>query len=1120
MARAQVSMAELIRRRRRARFIGRRDELGAFRANFDVPPDDDRHRFLFHIHGNAGVGKTFLVRELEQAARERGALTCYIDESVSSVPEAMAVLGEQLAGQGHPLKQLDRLLATYRQRRHEAESSSAALVDQTEPQSPQFAQSVEPRRQPPQQLPQQAPQPSAASTAAVTAGVIGLGMVPVVGAFAGALDTVQLAAGADRLRATLSARFRDQEDVQLVLAPDRVLTPVLVTELAEVARRVPWIALFFDTYERTAPFLDAWLRDLMTTERYGALPAQVIVTLAGQRPFDAARWGGFADFMTDQRLEPFTEHEARQLLTAKDVTDETVVEEVLRLSGGLPVLVSTLAENQPADRADVGDPSATAVERFLKWEQDPVRRAAALVCALPRRLDEDIFRAAAPQDAAGLYDWLRALPFVTRKDTGVSYHGVVRAPMLRLQRTRSPRGWSERHAALAGCFARWREETEAGLRADEVWESAEWRAQRFEETYHALCAGPRAALAEALRDVVEGCRESQAAARRAAQVLAEAGEDTDDAVARDWGRRLTAALDDEEVGIRAALGLLLDGSGLDTRGRAAAHTVRGRELRGAGEYAQALAEYDRSLALDPDEPTTHYGRGLAHQLDGDPVTALADLRRADELSPDTPWILDEYGETLRLAGRREEAVELLDRALALDPTNAYALACRGVAQHGLGRHSAALADLGRALELDVEYLWALVRRSRVLRHMGESDRSFADLDRAVELAPDSAWIASERGEAYRLTDRNEEAERELTRALAIDAGHTSARAGRGAVRHLLGKHTEARADLDLAIASDPDYAWALVHRARLRQELDDTPGGLADLDRAVEAEGRLRWIRLERGEARRRAGLHEEAVADLTEVLAEVPDDTWALALRGRSHHACRRYGHALADLDRVLEIDPDDAWAYYWRAGTKVAVGRPEQALADLGRCVALDATADHARRRAASASLNLGRPEEALRLLDELTGAGIQDLADRCEALRRTGQWPAARAAADRYSVDEPLYGAFERAMTVTASEGAGAGAPAWRELSRRLAETADPSPEMPAYVAMLSGAVRGDWEALDASLATLLAMDAEWDDLANMVCHLEELLHAPGIDTARLRPRIARVIAARDEFAARWA
>ncbi|MFJ2176811.1 tetratricopeptide repeat protein [Streptomyces sp. NPDC087851] len=1096
----QASMAELIGRRRR--FVGRAAELGAFRENFGHPPEDERHRYLFHVHGNAGVGKTSLVRELERAARECGALTAYVDESVSSVPEALAEIAEQLGRQGHPLKQLDRQLATYRQRRHEAESAAGAAAGAT---------AGEP------------PAASAGSTAAVTAGMIGLRMVPVVGPFADIVDPQHLAAGADRLRATLSARFRDQEDVQLVLRPDQVLTPVLVTELTGISRDIPWIALFFDTYERTAPFLDTWLRDLIKAGRYGDFPGRVVVTLAGQRPLDTACWGGYGDFATSLPLAPFTEGEARTLLAAKRVTDESVVEEVLRLSGRLPVLVSTLAENQPTDPDDVGDPSATAVERFLKWEQDPVRRAAALACALPRRLDEDVFREVVPEDAAGLYDWLRTLPFATRKDAGVAYHGVVRAPMLRLQRTRSPRGWRERHTALAACFARWRAETETELPADEVWENAEWRALRFEETYHRLCAGPRGALPGALRDVVDGCRESPAAARRAAQVLAEAGEDTGDATARDWGQRLLAALDDEEQGVRKALGLLLDRAGLDTGGRAAAHRVRGTELREAGAYAEALAEYDRSLALDPDEPRAYYGRGYVHQLDGRLEAALADLRRADELAPDTAWILEEYGETLRLAGRREESLDLLDRALALDPVNAYALACRGAAHHGLGRHAAALADFGRSLELDVRYLWALVRRSRVFRDMGELAPSFADLDRAVELAPDNAWIGSERGEAYRVADRNEDAERELTRVLTLDADYASAWAGRGAARHLLGRHTEARADLDRAIELYPEYAWALAHRARLRSELDDPAGALADLERAVDVEPDMVWIRVERGEARLSAGLHEEAVADLTEVLNQRPDDDWALALRGRAHHIRRRYGQALADLDRALEIDPDNPWHHYFRARTALAAGRPEQAHAGFRQCIALDPDTDSAdipRSRAAAVSLLLGRYQEALQLLDELTAADHDDLEDRSEALRRTGQWPEALEAAERYSAEEPVYGAFQRALTVTVAEGAGAGVPLWRELERLLAEAEDLAVEMPAYVAMLSGAVRGDGEALDAALTTLLAIEHAWEDLAQMAFHLEELLDAPGIDTVVLSPRLARVVAARDAFAARWA
>ncbi|MEK8172158.1 hypothetical protein NKH77_31500 [Streptomyces sp. M19] len=50
-----------------------------------------------------------------------------------------------------------------------------------------------------------------------------------------------------------------------------------------------------------------------------------------------------------------------------------MVDVILRLTGGLPVLVSMLAERQPSGPDEVGDPSGTAVERFLKWE--PNRRA-------------------------------------------------------------------------------------------------------------------------------------------------------------------------------------------------------------------------------------------------------------------------------------------------------------------------------------------------------------------------------------------------------------------------------------------------------------------------------------------------------------------------------------------------------------------------------------------------------------------------------------------------------------------------------------------------------------------------------------------------------------------------
>ncbi|MFF2846834.1 tetratricopeptide repeat protein [Streptomyces sp. NPDC058001] len=1101
---ARASMADLISRRRRVRFVGRRGERAAFQENFTFPPEDDRHRFLFHVHGHAGVGKTFLVREMEQLARERGALTAYVDEGVGSVPEALAAISVQCAQQGHPLKALDKLLATYRQRRHEAESATV----------PDAAAEGE--------------GPSTGSMVAARAGLAGIGLVPVVGAFAGALDPAELAQGADRLRTVLSARFRNQEDVQLVLAPDRVLTPVFASELDGMD--VPWIVLFFDTYERTSPFLDGWLRDLMVTERYGPLPAHVVVVLAGQRPFDAARWGGgLPEFVADLPLEPFSESETRDFLATKGVTDESVVAEVLRLSGGLPVLVSTLAENQPADRADVGDPSTTAVERFLKWEQDPKRRTAALACAVPRRLDEDVFRAAAdtpPDETGALYGWLCGLPFVRDRGRGadggggVQYHDVVRAPMLRLQRHRSRRDLAARHARLAETFGRWREEAAEGLDPDDVWEHEPWREQRLEETYHLLCARPVAALPGALADVVAACRVGAVVGRRWARMLSDAGEDTDTEAVRKWGRGLTGALADDGDGVAGALDLLLARPGLDVAGRAEAHAVRGREWRNAGEFTRAVAEYGRALALDPELVRAHYGLGVTRQLLGDYDAALADLGRADMLAPDTSWIVYELGETCRVAGRFDDAVRYFERAGALDPTNAGIWASRGVCHYGLGDLDAALMDLDRSLGLQDDYLWALVRRARLRQARGETDQAFADLDRAVALAPDSVWIASERGDLYRLADRHEDAVTELTRAITLDPDHASSYAGRGMVLTALERYDEARSDLDRAVELDPSYVWALIRRAHLHRELGDKESMLGDLDRAVTAAPDRAWARAQRADGLRIAGRYEEAITDAGRAVELDPAYAWPLAIRGAVHMLTGDRLAAVADLDRAIDLSPDYGHARLKRAVALLALGRIDRAKADLRMPdVAMNYPA-RALTLLTEQLLREGRGEEAQSLLDAAgpeAGAHLDAL--RAQAHRLAGRWDAARQCALRLRAHDPVLGTFELALTVGLIEGRAAAAPLWRHLARLTEETGNEAPKLLLPRAVVHYAL-GDWPRADVLLADALAGPCNWDALADMVLVLTQLQAAPSPDAHLLAPRLARVAAARDALQERFA
>ncbi|MFF2626022.1 tetratricopeptide repeat protein [Kitasatospora griseola] len=774
---------------------------------------------------------------METAAREVQAVTGYVDESVTDPVEAMKSLAGQFAQQGAPMKALERLLNTYQQRRHEAD---AGVVEGS-------------------------PAPSPGSVIASRVGLVGLGLIPGVGAFTGALDANQVAAGAEQLKGMLSARFRSHEDVQLVLSPVRALAPVFLQELAEIAQRRSWVVLFFDTYERTGPMLDTWLRDVLVSDRYGELPANVLVVLAGQGRLDTQCWGDWLDLVADLPLAVFTETEARQLLAAKGVTDEHVIEVVLRLSGRLPLLVSTLAESQPAAAAEVGDPSGTAVERFLKWETRPERRAAALACALPQELDEDVYRAAvADEDARELFGWLRSMPFVIDRAGRCHYHEVVRTAMLRLQRQQSPARWRQQHAQLAETFAGWRTQlacNAAGL--SERWRDERWCSYRLQETYHRLCADPDRALPLALRELLDAWSDSTTTLRRWVQMLARAGQDTDDREIRQWSDRLVAAMSEPEPGI-AAMTLLLSGPALDRPGRAAAHRLRGIGHHGAARHDSALADFERAVALDPDRPEALHSRARSLIVTGRHEDALADLDRAIELAPDAPAVLATRGDTRRVMRRHQEALTDLDRAIELDPGHSWAVGARAELFRELGRHEEALSEFARAVELDPGYAWAVGSRGRVYQGLGRYEEALAEFDRAIALDPEYAWAIGSRGQICQELGRYEEALSEFARAVELDPEYVWAITARGQTLRELGRYEEALAEFDRAIELDPEYAWAIGSRGQIYRELGRREEALAEYGRAADFDPDSPWLMLLRAQTCRELGRHRAAL-DLLE---------------------------------------------------------------------------------------------------------------------------------------------------------------------------------------------------------------------------------------------------------------
>jgi hypothetical protein len=292
---------------------------------------------LFNIHGDAGVGKTFLTKQLRQIATGNGCLTAYIDDTVDDATSAMTVIAEEFGRGGVRLGEFEKRAAAYRERRHELEA---------DPQAPEGVAAF-------------------LTKTAVTIGLAAARDVPIAGSLLAPVDAAAAADQINRARIYLARKFRDHADVRLLLSPADELTPVFVSDLDRAAASRP-VALFIDTYERTGLLLDRWLRHLYDGQ-YGDLPENLITTISGQKPLDPNLWGDYLPVIADVPLEPFSDAEARQFLASKNIHDESTIQVILTLSGRLPMWLATLAESRPANAADIGDPAGDAVERFLKW---------------------------------------------------------------------------------------------------------------------------------------------------------------------------------------------------------------------------------------------------------------------------------------------------------------------------------------------------------------------------------------------------------------------------------------------------------------------------------------------------------------------------------------------------------------------------------------------------------------------------------------------------------------------------------------------------------------------------------------------------------------------------------
>ncbi len=246
-------------------------------------------------------------------------------------------------------------------------------------------------------------------------------------------------------------------------------------------------------------------------------------------------------------------------------------------------------------------------------------------------------------------------------------------------------------------------------------------------------------------------------------------------------------------------------------------------------YRSELALWSDTAAKSPDNPYVQVNAGVAAAGAGRRVEAIAYFERALALNPRYAEAHNNLGLALAQSGLLDKAMGRYREALRLKPDYPDAEANLGAALAQSGNLGEAAGHLRRAVQLDAGNLNARNNLAAVLAESGRLDEAIAEYGTVLRADPDSAETRFNLGNALCAERRWGEAVDQFRQALRTRETDSDLHANLGAALANLGRLDEAIAEYRRALELAPSDAD--VHR-----NLDMA---LRSLGREPEAGGRV-----------------------------------------------------------------------------------------------------------------------------------------------------------------------------------------------------------------------------------------------------------------------------------------
>lgn len=195
-----------------------------------------------------------------------------------------------------------------------------------------------------------------------------------------------------------------------------------------------------------------------------------------------------------------------------------------------------------------------------------------------------------------------------------------------------------------------------------------------------------------------------------------------------------------------------------------AYNNRGILFSADNNFARAISDFDKAIALDPSYYRAYNNKGRVFDKMNQFGMALEEYNKAIVLYPENIEAYNNRGLTYDKIDQLDRALADFNMVIALKPSYAIAYYNRGRVFNKLNQHSMAIADYDRAIACNPYYDEAYNNRGATFSIMGDFNRAVRDYDTTLLLNPTNLAAYYNRGLAFEKLGQRDKAAKDFEKA--------------------------------------------------------------------------------------------------------------------------------------------------------------------------------------------------------------------------------------------------------------------------------------------------------------------------------------------------------------------